>query len=116
MSVPVKFTDRNTRIEDVKILFDLDGVHALPVLEDDGTISGIITSTDLARRGNDEEIVEDLMTDRVHIVLPNNRVQDAANLMVKNKIHHLVVMEKGEVVGMLSSMDIVRLYAVEHLS
>ena len=53
------------------------------------------------------------MSDRVHILLKNNRVKDAAGVMAKNDVHHLVVMEDGDVVGMLSSMDIVRVYAEE---
>jgi signal-transduction protein with cAMP-binding, CBS, and nucleotidyltransferase domain len=40
-------------------------------------------------------------------------VKDAANMMVKNGLHHLVVMEDGDVVGMISSLDIVALYAGE---
>ncbi|MFT6281955.1 MAG: CBS domain-containing protein [Salibacteraceae bacterium] len=53
------------------------------------------------------------MTDRVHIVLKNNRVKDAARIMSKNDVHHLVVMEDGNVVGMLSAMDIVKVYREE---
>jgi len=51
------------------------------------------------------------MSDRVHNVLKNNRVQDAAAMMVKNNVHHLVVMEDGKVIGMISSMDIVKVFA-----
>ncbi len=51
------------------------------------------------------------MSDRVHIVLKNNRVQDAAGIMVKHNVHHLVVMEDGQVVGIVSSMDIMKVYA-----
>jgi len=55
--------------------------------------------------------VGDIMSDRVHIVLKNNRLKDAAAVMTKHAVHHLVVMEDGDVVGMISSMDIVAIYA-----
>ena len=51
------------------------------------------------------------MSERVHIVLKNNRVVDAAAMMVKNSVHHLVVMEDGQVVGMVSSLDILKAYS-----
>ena len=50
------------------------------------------------------------MSERVHIVLKNNRVVDAAAIMVKHKVHHLVVMEDGEVVGIKSSFDILKVF------
>ena len=115
MCSPAEFIDRNLSIAEVKDLFSLKDVHAFPVLEDDGTISGIITLSDVALAGNDVQLAEDIMTDRVHVVLPNNKVPDAANAMVKNKVEHLVVMNEGKVVGMLSAMDIVRLYVVENV-
>ena len=51
------------------------------------------------------------MSDFVHVLLPNNRVKDAAKIMVKHGVHHLVVMEDGKVMGMLSSMDVMKVYA-----
>lgn len=114
MTSPVVVTYRENAINNVRSLFERRGISAAPVLEKDGTISGIISSNDLARVKDDSAIVEDFMSDRVHIVLPNNRVIDAANMMIKNSVHHLVVMENGEVRGMVSSMDIVRVYAVEN--
>lgn len=52
------------------------------------------------------------MSDRIHIVLPNNQVRVAANTMISNKIHHLVVMKDGGVIGMLSALDIVKQFAL----
>lgn len=111
MSTPVVITQRNIKITHIKDLFGRKDIHALPVLEEDGTISGIITSSDVAKHKNDEGIVEDIMSDRVHIVLKNNRLKDAAATMTKHGVHHLVVMEDGNVVGMISSMDVVKVYA-----
>ncbi len=114
MSSPVIITHRENTIKNVKDLFNRRQIHAAPVLENDGTISGIISSSNLSRCNDDNARVEDYMSDRIHIVLPNNRVIDAANMMIKNQVHHLVVMTDGNVIGMISSLDIVRIYAIDN--
>jgi len=106
MSCPVTVTNRNNKIGHLKDLIARKNINAVPVLEMDGTITGIISTNDIATCHDENELVQNIMTDRVHIVLKNNRVVDAAAIMVKNKVHHLVVMEEGEVVGMISSFDI----------
>lgn len=111
MTTPVVITQRNVKITHIKDQLSRKSIHALPVLEEDGTITGIVTSSDVAKHKNDDDTVQEIMSDRVHIVLKNNRLKDAAATMTKHSIHHLVVMEDGDVVGMLSSMDIVKAYA-----
>ncbi|TNE75747.1 MAG: CBS domain-containing protein [Bacteroidetes bacterium] len=111
MSTPVVITSRNVKVKHLRETFDRKGIGAVPVLEEDGTISGIVSLRDLLR-ADDEQIVQDVMSDRIHIVLPNNQVRDAANTMVSHKIHHLVVMKDGDVIGMLSALDIVKQFAL----
>ena len=113
MSTPVVITQRNVKVQHLRDTFSRKGINAVPVLEDDGTISGIVSASDVAKCHDESLLVQNIMSDRVHIALKNNRVKDAANMMVKNEVHHLVVMEDGNVVGMLSSMDIVKIYASE---
>ncbi len=111
MSSPVTVTSRNNKVFHLKDLITRKNINAVPVLEEDGTITGIISTSDVAKCHDENEIVQNLMSDRVHIVLKNNRVQDAAGIMVKHNVHHLVVMEDGQVVGIVSSMDIMKVYA-----
>ncbi|SRR5690606_3403125 len=111
MSVPVTVTKRNNKVTYLKDLLSRKNINALPVLEEDGTITGIVSSSDVAKCHDENELIQNIMSDRVHIVLKNNRVKDAAAMMVKNNVHHLVVMEEGNVVGMISSMDIIKVYA-----
>lgn len=111
MNAPVTVTNRNNKLKHLKELLSRKGIHAVPVLEQDGTISGIVSVSDVSNSHDEEDLVQNIMSDRVHIVLKNNRVKDAAAMMIKNNVHHLVVMEDGAVVGMISSMDIVRVYA-----
>ena len=111
MNTPVTITKRNTKVGYVKDLISRKNINALPILEEDGTITGIVSTNDIAKCHDENEIVQNIMSDRIHIVLKNNRVKDAAASMVKNNVHHLVVMEDGQVIGMISSMDIMKVYA-----
>lgn len=111
MSCPVTVTNRNNKISHLKDLISRKNINAFPVLEEDGTITGIISTIDVAKCHDENEIVQNIMSDRVHIVMKNNQVKDAASMMIKNNVHHLVVMENGQVVGMVSSFDIIKTIA-----
>jgi CBS domain-containing protein len=51
------------------------------------------------------------MTSKTHVVGVDSGVKDAAKMLLKHHVHHLVVMDDGQVVGIVSSMDFVELYA-----
>jgi CBS domain-containing protein len=54
-------------------------------------------------------IVEDIMTRRVITVHPDTTVQDAARLMVTNRVSGLPVVDAGgRVVGIISDGDLIR--------
>lgn len=111
MITPVVITQRNSKVSNLKNRLTRKGINAVPVLEDDGGIAGIVSSSDILTCADESTLVKDVMSDHVHIVLRNNRVKDAAKLMVKHDVHHLVVMDDGIVIGMISSMDIVKVFA-----
>jgi CBS domain-containing protein len=52
--------------------------------------------------------ISDIMTTRVETVAPGESADAAFARMRSAKIHHLVVMERGKVVGMLSARDLGR--------
>jgi CBS domain-containing protein len=113
MSTPVVFTQQTVKVEHLKDMFVRKNINAVPVIDDDGTISGIVSSSDLVGCHDDSLLVKDVMSKRVHIGVKHNRVRDAAKVMVKYGVHHLAVMDDGKVVGMLSSMDIMKVYSEE---
>tara|TARA_R110001592_G_scaffold215820_2_gene469230 strand:+ start:3279 stop:3638 length:360 start_codon:yes stop_codon:yes gene_type:complete len=113
MTSPIAVAHPGVKIASLKDMFTRKKINAVPVLEEDGTISGIISSSDLIAVHNESLLVRDIMSRNVHIGLKNNRVKDAAKMMVKHGVHHLVIMDDGNVVGMLSSMDVVKVYSEE---
>lgn len=56
----------------------------------------------------DEHSVAEVMTRSVVSIGPDASVEDAARLMVDRQVHRLLVMDGRELLGVLSTMDIVR--------
>ena len=113
MSTPVVFTQPTVKVTYLVDMFKRKNINAVPVIDDDGTISGIVSSSDLISCRDESLLVKDILSPRVHIGVRHNRVRDAAKVMVKHGVHHLVIMDDGKVVGMLSSMDIIKVYSEE---
>jgi CBS domain-containing protein len=91
----------------------LDGrIHGVPVLDAKGGLVGIVTSSDLVEEWSPAQGVETVMSDRVVTVSPHATLADAARLMLQEQIHHLVVVDRAKVVGMFSSFDLLREFAV----
>lgn len=111
MISPVIVTQGNKTIEHVSELIARKKINAIPVLSFDGEIEGIITTNDVARESDNTKLVENIMTTKTHVVSVNSGIQDAAKMMEKHNVHHLVVMDDGQVVGIISSMDFVKLVA-----
>ena len=116
MTTSVLTASANTSIGDVRALMKREGIHALPIVEAIPlgalNIRGIITATDLCTEMDDSLIVEQVLKPGlVHVIPPNTNAQSAAKNMLKHKVHHLVVMEDGKIIGMISSQDFVKLVA-----
>ena len=120
MSSPVATTIGKKRISEAREKMKREGVHALPVIQyskklpmNEVTIKGIITTTDLIENNDDNLFVNDIMTSNIYVIHKNSSAQAAAKMMIKRKVHHLVVMDDGKVIGMLSAMDLVKVLAEE---
>lgn len=111
MVSPVVVTQKNKTVKHVRELLDRKNINALPVLTFEGEITGIVTMSDIAQETNENRLIEEIMTPKTHVVSANSGLKDAAKMMEKHHVHHLVVMDNGQVVGILSSMDFVSLFA-----
>lgn len=79
-------------------------IGALPVVHDQSTLMGIVYLQDLL--GRDPMInVSDLMTKNFATVGPDTTVFDAAEMMTKTGHSHLVVVDDGQLVGIMSHTD-----------
>lgn len=83
-------------------------ISSLPVI-DGGQLTGIVTTTDLLHVLKDcEEKVGSVVRTNVITVFPTDRIVHARRLMLDNEISGVVVVEEGEVVGMLTERDLMR--------
>jgi signal-transduction protein with cAMP-binding, CBS, and nucleotidyltransferase domain len=89
------------------------GTGAALVFDDESPAPRIITERDILTavgegQDPDAEKVSDHMSDSVISAGPEWSLEQAAEEMVKLGIRHLVVVDRGELVGVLSMRDIVR--------
>jgi signal-transduction protein with cAMP-binding, CBS, and nucleotidyltransferase domain len=94
------------------------GVGAAIVIDDEAPGPRIISERDVLNsvgRGEDPdaETVSDHMSQTVITAAPDWSLERAAAEMSKRHIRHLVVVENGEAVGVLSMRDIMRCWTSE---
>jgi CBS domain-containing protein len=88
-------------------------VGAAVVLDPEAHGPGVITERDILRsiaagEDPDKELVAGHLTAELTFAAPDWSLERAATAMVTGGFRHLVVVERGELVGMLSMRDIVR--------
>ncbi|HEY7205950.1 MAG TPA: CBS domain-containing protein [Methylomirabilota bacterium] len=123
-SHPVSAT-LETRLPDLVKVLQRRGFRHLPVLHE-GRLVGIIsdrdikrsmTSVSLATQGPTRDLLLDgltagqIMARRVTTVGPTTRVEEAARLMVTERISALPVTEGGRLLGIVTETDILALFA-----
>lgn len=93
-------------------------VGAALVIDDEAPTPGIVTERDLllsvgAGEDPDVETVGGRMTESVLAAAPDWSLEHAAAEMSRRGIRHLVVFEEGDVIGILSMRDIVKVWTSE---
>ncbi len=94
------------------------GVGAAVVLDEEAPGPGILSERDVLTslgRGQDpdSERVGDHMSDKVITATPGWSLERAASEMARRRIRHLVIIESGELAGVLSMRDIMRVWTSE---
>ncbi len=109
MSGEVMVVTRQQSIGHARDLLARHGIHSLPVVNSDREPIGILTSLDLVAEVDDRATVGQHMTREVLTIPQYADVQLAARMMRNHRVHHLVVTHEREVVGIVSSFDLLRL-------
>ena len=87
-------------------------IGILPVCSKDGRLRGVVTDRDIAMRcvafGNpaEETTLREIMTRGSVTVSPEDDITHATEIMSKEKVRRLPVLENGKLSGMLSLSDI----------
>jgi CBS domain-containing protein len=90
-------------------------VGAAVVVDPEAPGPGVITERDIliaigAGHDPDQERVSDHLTARLTFAAPDWSLEQAAAAMVRGGFRHLIVVDQGELAGVLSMRDIVRVW------
>ena len=118
--VTVMPTDRLTMVKEI---FDTQRIHHLPVVKYT-TLVGLISKTDLMHFLKGVELTpydrlveesrlhsftaEDIMTKGIATLDSSERVNVALQLFTENLFHAIPIVDNGELVGMLTTFDIIK--------
>ncbi len=113
MSPAVLSVGPSHTLRDAARLMSEREVGAAVVNDPDGNGPGIITERDIllsigGGQDPDAERVGEHVTSNVVYAAPEWSLEEAASAMVRGSFRHLIVIEQGEIIGILSVRDVVR--------
>ena len=138
MTKDVKSVHQDTEIKTLSKMFVEHNFNALPVVDDDGALVGLVTQTDLVEQDKplhiptvislfdwviylerpdsfEDEVrkvtarrVGEICSTDIVTCAPDDSVSKVASLMVDNKVHLVPVVEDDRMVGVVSRLDIIR--------
>lgn len=118
--------EMDDRLVLAKEIFDQASFHHLPVVDEDGSLSGMLSERDLLRAisphigaigetNRDQETlqkrVHQVMTRDPVTIAPHKSLDDASLLMLEYSIGSLPVLEDGKLVGIITWKDLLRAYS-----
>ncbi len=90
-------------------LFKRYGISAVPVLKD-GKVVGIVTRKDILRKIEEDQLAM-LMTPNPITVNADDPVERVVEIFVNKPFHRLPVVDNGELVGIVTVKDLIKLIA-----
>jgi CBS domain-containing protein len=120
MSAPAISVRTDTSAIDVMRIFERGTLSAVPVLDADGRLAGVLSTTDMVRQMaahlDCAVPAGDLMSAPAVIATPGEELDVAAWRLVAAGAHRLVVIDDDRPVGVLSIQDILGSMLHQHLS
>ena len=90
-------------------LMKMNNIRHLPVVDSLNELSGIISVNDTAKAKNKKEKVKTIMTSRVRVVKKTANIKTIIEQMLKFKISSMVVASESDVVGIVTTDDLIKL-------
>ncbi len=115
MSTPVESCQPDTRIREIARRMSGHGISALLVCEKSGKLAGIITERDLVTKilardpaNSQTARARDVMTAMPHTMAPDTYMYEATTFMMGQKIKHMPVVDRDEIVGIVTLRDLMK--------
>jgi CBS domain-containing protein len=109
--------DRKT-LDALKLLAEKN-IGALMVVQNK-KLAGIVSERDIVRKiaeqGQDiiNQPVEQIMTELLYVVSPNQSIEECMSLMTEHHIRHLPVIDNEQIMGVISIGDVVKRLIADH--
>ena len=122
MSRNVTTLQRNDKLSEVGDLMKVDRIRHMPILDERGGLAGVVSQRDLFLSGLvralgfgtsatekvlDSVRVKEVMAKDVITTTPDTPLSEAAKVMCENKIGCLPVIDRDDLVGILTEGDFV---------
>lgn len=115
MTKSVKTIRSNDTVRDAAIVMNKYRIGALVVISGSGSVDGIITErdimSDIVAEGlkSDDVKVSEIMTpkEKMIMITPTASLEEAAEAMTTYGIKKLPVVDKGELVGIITASDLI---------
>lgn len=95
----------SARVKTAVILMKGHDIGALPVVHGDDEVAGVITYQDVLGQPSDAAII-DIMSRDFASVTSEMSIVDAAELMTQQHVHYLLIIEDGQLKGIVSHSDL----------
>lgn len=121
MTPTVVTIHRDKSVSEVEGLFVDRKISGAPLVDDDGTLTGFISKSDVNRfdfTGGDPYSTKawEIAHPKVIAVDVSASIEEAARRMLDEEVHRLVVTDAKQMVGVVSALDFVRLIAEESIT
>jgi predicted transcriptional regulator len=106
----------STPLKEVAKVLSERKITGAPVVNESGNLVGVISETDIIRKTNSigawsPSTAGQIMTKPAVTVSPDDTLQRICELMYNRSIHRVVVAEEKKIVGIITTMDILRAIA-----
>jgi CBS domain-containing protein len=110
MTRPVVTTTPETSLWDAISLIVKNGFAALPVIDEEGHVIGILSESDAltAGPGQEQTTVAAAMTTPAQVLTPRSELSAIAVRMINGRLRSIPVVEAGLLVGIVARRDVLR--------
>lgn len=121
MTEPVMTVEADEPLSEVAWAMTEANIKSLAVIDDHCSPVGILTSTDFLHMAADESdptdhTVEDYMTADVATIETGTPVSEVPDRLLDGDFNHIPVVDDGEVIGMVSSTDLITYFKHEQVA
>ena len=114
MTTNVRTVQPTTSVEAAaRIMFE-ESISGLPVVDANNHLIGVVSEFDVLAK--DGETVADIMTQNVITVGEDSDPETIARMLIEQHIRRLPVVREGQIIGIISRSDLIRLFALTRWS